>query len=287
MTSQRKFKAGLVQTRTGRDADANLVTTTALIREAASGGAEYVQTPEMTNIMELDRDRLLTWTWPEEGNPAVAHFQALARELGIWLHIGSLAVALPDGGLVNRSYVIAPDGAIRARYDKIHMFDVDLANGESFRESERFRPGRKAVVCELPWGRLGLTICYDLRFPHLYRALAQAGASVLAVPSAFTRQTGEAHWHTLLRARAIETASFVLAAAQAGRHESGRVTYGHSLAVSPWGDVIAEGGTETGIVMAEIDLSAGTEARARIPALMHDMPFQLAAGARPPLREAS
>ncbi len=181
-----------------------------------------------------------------------------------------------DGSLANRTYLVAPDGAIRARYDKIHMFDVNLANGESFRESERFKAGDEAVIADLPWGRLGLTICYDLRFAQLYRELAQAGAEILTVPSAFTQQTGEAHWHVLLRARAIETGSFVLAAAQAGRHDSGRQTYGHSLAISPWGEIIAEGGVEPGIVIADIELAAVHSARSRIPALDGDRPFALA-----------
>jgi predicted amidohydrolase len=212
---------------------------------------------------------------------------AQAREFGIWLHIGSLAVKLGGGALANRSFLLAPDGGIRARYDKIHMFDVNLANGESFRESERFQAGDVAVTAGLPWGRLGLTICYDLRFPHLYRDLAKAGADFLAVPSAFTQQTGEAHWHVLLRARAIETGSFILAAAQAGRHDGGRLTYGHSLVVSPWGEVLAEGGAEPGIVIAEIEPAAVASARTRIPALVADRPFRPAGATGQMLREAS
>ena len=273
MSAQRTFKAGLVQTRTGRDVDANLVATTALIREAAKGGAAYVQTPEMTNIMELDRDRLLTWTKVEEGNPALAHFQALARELGIWLHIGSMAVKVTETKLANRAYLISPKGAVAAKYDKIHMFDVDLPSGESYRESRRYVAGDKAVIAALPWGNLGITICYDMRFPGLYRTLAKAGADILTMPSAFTVPTGKAHWHVLLRARAIEAQCFVLAAAQGGKHDNGRETYGHSIAISPWGEVIAEGGTEPGVIFADIDLAKVTEARGRVPSLEHDRPF--------------
>jgi deaminated glutathione amidase len=276
MTTKSKFKAGLVQTRTGRDVDANLVATTALIREAVKGGAQYVQTPEMTNIMELERDRLLTWTKPEDGNPAIAHFQALARELGIWLHIGSMAVKVAETKLANRGYLFSPKGAITAKYDKIHMFDVDLPSGESYRESRRYVAGDKAVVAPLPWGNLGITICYDMRFPGLYRTLAKAGADFLAMPSAFTVPTGKAHWHTLLRARAIEAQCFVLAAAQGGKHDNGRETYGHSLVVSPWGEVLAEGGTEPGVIFADIDSAKVTEARSRVPSLEHDRPYSIA-----------
>ena len=276
MTETRKFKAGLVQTRTGRDVDANIIATTDLIREAVKGGASYVQTPEMTNIMELERDRLLTWTWPDEGNPGLAHYQALARELGVWLHIGSMAVKVAETKLANRAYLISPKGAVAARYDKIHMFDVDLPSGESYRESRRYVAGDKAVVADLPWCKLGITICYDMRFPGLYRTLAKAGAEVLTMPSAFTVPTGKAHWHVILRARAIEAQCFVLAAAQGGRHDNGRETYGHSIAIAPWGEVLAEGGTEPGVIFADIDLAKVAEARGRVPSLQHDRPFEIA-----------
>ena len=282
MTSRETFKAALIQTRTGRDVDANLVATTALIRDAAKGGAQYVQTPEMTNIMELERDRLLTWTWPEEGNPALAHFQSLARELGLWLHIGSMAVKVAETKLANRAYLISPKGAVVARYDKIHMFDVDLPSGESYRESRRYVAGDKAVVAPLPWGNLGITICYDMRFPGLYRNLAQAGAEFLTMPSAFTVPTGKAHWHVLLRARAIEAQCFVLAAAQGGKHDNGRETYGHSLVVGPWGEILAEGGTEPGVIFADIDPAKVAEARGRVPSLEHDRPFGIAAATASP-----
>ncbi len=271
-----KFRAGLVQMCTGRDVDKNLADATALVRTAAGLGAQYVQTPEITTIMEMDRKRLFEAIGPEEGNPAVSHFAQLARELAIWLHIGSMAIKLASGKVANRSFLFAPSGAIGARFDKIHMFDVELPGGETYRESKNYQAGDTGVLADLPWGVLGLTVCYDLRFPHLYRALAKAGADFLAIPSAFTRKTGEAHWHTLLRARAIENGCFVLAAAQAGKHESGRETYGHSLVVSPWGDVVAEAdGASTGAIIADIDPGAVLEARQRIPSLQHDRPFDI------------
>ena len=200
---------------------------------------------------------------------------ALAKDLGIWLSVGSLAIKVAADKVANRSFLMGPDGRIHARYDKIHMFDVELPNGETYEESRNYRPGGEAVVADTPFGRLGLTICYDLRFPHLYRALAKAGASYLTVPSAFTQVTGEAHWHVLLRARAIETGCFVFAAAQSGTHENGRKTFGHSLIVGPWGEVLADGGTQTGVVTADIDPARVSEARGRIPALQHDRDFGL------------
>jgi hypothetical protein len=269
------FTAGLIQMRSGLDPRANLETAVRLIEEAKQRGAAYVQTPEMTNIMEVKRERLFATIVPEEEDASLATFRELAGKLGLYLHIGSLAIkALPDKA-ANRSFLIDPHGAIVARYDKIHMFDVDLANGESYRESNSYQPGEIAVVSDLPWGRLGLSICYDLRFPNLYRALAEAGASFLTVPSAFTRQTGEAHWQTLLRARAIENGCFVLAAAQGGAHENGRETFGHSLIVDPWGRVLAEGSTEPGVIVAEIDPAAVAAARARIPSLQHGRRFEI------------
>ena len=233
----------------------NIADAAALIRQAADSGADYVQTPEMTSLLVRERERLLAAITDEEHDPALAAFRDLARELRIWLHIGSLPVRFPDhrDRVANRGFLIGPDGDVAARYDKIHMFDVDLAKGESWRESQTYQPGETAVAEDLPWGRLGMSICYDLRFSALYRALAEHGADFLAVPAAFTRQTGEAHWHVLLRARAIETGSFVFAAAQGGTHEDGRETYGHSLIVDPWGVVLAEGGEEPGVVMAKID----------------------------------
>jgi predicted amidohydrolase len=250
-------------------------TAEALIRRAASGGAVYVQTPENTAIMELQPELLLAAIETEVNCRPLARLRSLAAELGIHLHVGSLAMKVDQGRIANRSYLIAPDGAIAARYDKIHLFDVDLAGGESYRESRNFQAGAKAVVADLPWGRLGLSICYDLRFPQLYRALANAGANFIAVPAAFTRQTGEAHWHVLLRARAIETGAFILAAAQGGLHENGRSTFGHSLVVSPWGEVLAEAGEDPQILLADIDPRLSAEARAKIPSLQHGRDFEL------------
>jgi predicted amidohydrolase len=284
---ERFVRVGLVQMRTGRDVERNLADAGGLVREAAAKGAQYVQTPEITTLMEMERTRLLAAVRPEEGNPAVAYFSALARELAIWLHLGSMAVLLPNGKIANRSLLFAPNGEVEARFDKIHMFDVELPGGESYRESRNYEPGGTGVLARLPWGTLGLTVCYDLRFPHLYRALAKAGADFLAIPSAFTRQTGEAHWHVLVRARAIENGCFVFAAAQAGRHESGRETYGHSLIVSPWGDVLAEGGVEPSVIVADVKPSEVGKARARIPSLQHDRPFQIGLASALPHKEAS
>ncbi len=270
------MRVGLVQLRTGRDPAANLDAVSALIRAAAADGARYVQTPETTNIMELDRARLFEQLAEEHKDTTLAALRDLARELKIHLHIGSLALKISDARAVNRAILIDPEGEISARYDKIHMFDVDLGNGESYRESGAYRPGERAVTADVDAIRIGLTICYDLRFPALYRALAEAGAKVLTVPSAFTRPTGEAHWHVLLRARAIETGAYVLAAAQGGKHENGRETYGHSLIVDPWGRVIAEGGTDPGVILAEIDMKEVASARARIPSLSNGRRFEVA-----------
>ena len=275
MLGERHFRAGLVQLRAGRTIGPNLDQAEALIREAAKGGAEYVQTPENTALMELDPQRVLALVQPESESEPLARLCALAAELGIWLHIGSLGIKLGEDRVANRSYVINPHGAIVARYDKLHMFDVDLPGGESYRESEYYGPGEKAVVVDLPFARLGMTICYDLRFPALYRALARAGAEVIAVPAAFTKQTGEAHWHVLLRARAIETGSYVLAATQGGLHENGRSTFGHSMIVSPWGVVLAEAGEDPSVIFADIDLAAVADARARIPSLKHGRDFEI------------
>jgi predicted amidohydrolase len=269
------FKAAIIQMRSGLVPTANLEAAVRLIGEAKSAGADYVLTPEMTNIMEVKRERLFATIVTEEADASLATFRELARKLGIFVHVGSLAIKLAPEKAANRSFLIDPKGQIAARYDKIHMFDVDLANGESYRESRSYRPGEQAVISDLPWGRLGLTICYDLRFPALYRALAERGATMLAIPSAFTQQTGEAHWHVLNRARAIENGCFVFAAAQGGKHENGRETFGHSLIVDPWGRVSAEGGAEPGVVMAEIDMAEVAKARARIPSLQHGRRFEI------------
>jgi predicted amidohydrolase len=227
----------------------------------------------MTNILCKDRPLLLASTFGEEENPTRARFQALARELGLYLHIGSMAVKLGPEQVANRGYLIAPDGSVIARYDKIHMFDVDLPGGERYQESALYRPGAEAVVADLPFARVGMSVCYDVRFPNLYHTLATNGAAVLAIPAAFTNTTGEAHWHVLLRARAIETGSFVIAAAQGGHHQDGRDTYGHSMIIDPWGRILAEAGTEPGIVIATIDPEASADARRRIPALANRRPF--------------
>jgi predicted amidohydrolase len=269
------FKAAVIQMRSGLSPAANIDDAVRMIGEAKSAGADYVQTPEMTNIMEVKRERLFTAIVEEEADTSLATFRELARKLGITVHVGSLAIKLTSEKAANRSFLISPKGDIVARYDKIHMFDVDLTNGESYRESRSYRPGEMAVLSDLPWGRLGLTVCYDLRFPALYRALAEAGATMLAIPSAFTKQTGEAHWHVLMRARAIENGCFVFAAAQGGKHESGRETFGHSLIVDPWGRILAEGGTEPGVVMAEINPAEVANARARIPSLQHGRRFEI------------
>jgi len=271
----RSFRVALVQMCSGREVDKNIADATALIRKAAKGGADYVQTPEMTILMELDRARLLAAARPEDGNAALAHFQALARELAIWLHIGSMPVLLANDKLANRSFLLSPEGQIAARYDKIHMFDVDLGGGESYKESANYQPGRHAVIADLPWGPIGLTICYDLRFPQLYRALARAGAKFLAVPAAFTRPTGMAHWHTLVRARAIESQAFVFAAAQGGMHENGRETYGHSLVVSPWGEILCEGDVHPTVTFADVELQLLEDVRRRVPSLQHDRAFDV------------
>jgi len=275
MTSGSKLRVGLIQMRTGRTPQANTDAAVKLIGEAKSGGADYVLTPEVTNIMESSREKLFATIVAEENDGTLATLRDLARTLGIYVHVGSLAVKVAPEKAANRSFLIDRKGNIVARYDKIHMFDVDLAGGESYRESRSYRPGEIAVVSDLPWGRLGLTICYDLRFPALYRALAEAAASFLAIPSAFTRQTGEAHWHVLMRARAIENGSFVFAAAQGGLHEHGRETFGHSLVVDPWGRVIAEGGTEPGVIFADVDPAEVSAARARVPSLQHGRRFEV------------
>ncbi len=270
-----KFTVGLIAMRSGRDPQTNLDALLLAIDRAKRDGADYVLTPEMTNIMEVKRERLFANILPDESDPTLATLREVARKLGIYVHIGSLAIKASSEKAVNRSFLIDRKGEIVARYDKIHMFDVDLGGGESYRESNTYRAGELAVVADLPWGRIGLTVCYDLRFPALYRALAEAGASFLAIPSAFTRQTGEAHWHVLMRARAIENGCFVFAAAQGGKHENGRETFGHSLVVDPWGRILAEGGTEPGVVLAEIDPAEVVAARGKIPSLHHGRRFEL------------
>jgi predicted amidohydrolase len=277
MNADLSFTAAMVQMRTGLLPPANLEQGTKLIREAAAQGADYVLTPEVSNMIQANRQAMFENLAAEEDDLSLKAYRALAVELKIHLHIGSLALRVSPERAVNRSFLIGPDGTVIASYDKIHMFDIDLPGGESYRESANYQPGETAVIADLPWGRIGLTICYDVRFPALYRALAESGASFLTVPSAFTVRTGEAHWHTLLRARAIENGCFVFAAAQAGTHESKRQSYGHSLIIDPWGTILAEGSaTETGVFLARIDPSKVETARKTVPSLQHGRRFSVA-----------
>jgi len=270
------FTAAMVQMRTGLLPETSLAQGIKLIREAKDKGADYVLTPEVSNLMQENRAALFAHLANEDDDLSLKAYRDLARELKIHLHIGSLALRATPERAVNRSFLIAPDGSILASYDKIHMFDIDLDGGESYRESANYQPGETAVISDLPWGRIGLTICYDVRFPALYRALAEAGASFITAPAAFTKKTGEAHWHTLLRARAIENGCFIFAAAQCGTHENKRQTYGHSLIVDPWGEILADGGTEPGVVLATIDPAKVTSVRKNIPSLQHGRRFGLA-----------
>jgi len=263
------MRIALLQMTTGIDPGANARTLTGAIADAAKGGAAMLFTPEMSGLLDSNRARAAESLHAEADDPVLAAVRGAAQEQGIWVHLGSLAVRGDDGKLANRAYVIDPKGVIRARYDKLHLFDVDLPTGESWRESASYTPGRGAVVVDTPVGQLGLAICYDMRFPDLFRALSDAGATVLAVPAAFTRPTGAAHWHILLRARAIEAAAFVVAAAQTGVHEDGRATYGHSLVIDPWGDVLLDMGEAAGLGFAEIDPARTADVRARIPVLAH------------------
>jgi deaminated glutathione amidase len=268
------FRAACIQLSSGREIDANIAAAVALVRRARDAGADFILTPEASDMIEPRRALRLEKARTEAEHPMLAAFRDLARETGAHLLLGSLVIREgADERLRNRSFLIAPDGGIVQRYDKIHMFDVTLAGGESYRESAAFRPGETAALAPLPWGVLGMSVCYDLRFPHLYRALAQAGAQFLAVPSAFTVPTGRAHWHVLLRARAIENFCFVFAPAQCGEHAEGRRTYGHSLVVAPWGEILAEAGEDTGFILAAIDPAKVAEARAAVPSLGHDRPF--------------
>jgi len=267
------FTVACVQLTSGREIVPNVEAATRWVREARRAGADFILTPENTTCIEQGREGILAKARPELDHPAIPAFQALAAEIGAWLLIGSLTIRIDDSSCANRCFLFDPSGRIAARYDKIHMFDVDLAGGERYRESATFRSGRQAAAADLTWGRLGMSICYDLRFPHLYRALAQAGADFLSIPSAFTRPTGEAHWHVLIRARAIENGCFVFAPAQTGEHETGRKTYGHSLIVAPWGEILADGGEEVGFVTARIDPAKVAEARGMVPSLAHDRSF--------------
>jgi predicted amidohydrolase len=267
------FRAACVQLRSSDDVTENIRETVRLVREAAARGASFVATPENTTLMAPDGGAKLANSFDEAQAPALPVFSALAKGLNIWLLIGSLAIKVSDTKTANRSFLFAPDGAIAARYSKIHLFDVELASGEIYRESNTVAGGDQAVVADTVWGRIGLTVCYDVRFPQLYRKLAQKGAFLFTVPSAFTVPTGSAHWHVLLRARAIENGAFVVAPAQGGVHANGRKTFGHSLIVSPWGEVLAEAGTDPGVIVAEIDPVLSKQAREKVPNLQHDRIF--------------
>ena len=271
------MRTGLIQLTSSDDPARNLEVTLDLLDQAADAGAEFIVTPEVTNCVSLSRKRQAEVLTTEDKDPTLAACRDFARARRVWLLLGSLALKRDDDArFANRSFLIDPNGTIAARYDKIHMFDVQIGEGQNYRESKRYAPGTASVLADLPWGTLGITICYDMRFPGLYRALAKAGAELIAVPSSFTVPTGKAHWHTLLRARAIETQCFVLAAAQAGDHECGRQTYGHSIIISPWGEVLAEAdGETTGIITATIDLAEVDKARGRIPSLSNDQPFDI------------
>jgi predicted amidohydrolase len=268
------FRAACIQLRSGEDVGENVRAASALIREAAAGGARFIATPENTTLMAADAGAKLSSSYPEPDDPALPVFAALAAELGVHLLIGSVAIKVSQAKTANRSILFAPDGQVAARYDKIHLFDVTLDGGEAYAESNTVAGGDRAVLAQTPWGKIGLTVCYDLRFPRLYRTLALGGAFAFTVPSAFTVPTGEAHWHVLLRARAIENGAFVIAPAQDGTHANGRRTYGHSLIVGPWGEVLAEAGTEPGVIYADIDPAASAAARAKLPNLRHGRDFR-------------
>ncbi|HTI86953.1 MAG TPA: carbon-nitrogen hydrolase family protein [Alphaproteobacteria bacterium] len=267
------FTVACVQTNSGRSSAENIATIVAQVRETRARGAELILTPENVALFEPRSDALRAQAEPWDGNSLVATFAGIARETKAWLLAGSLPIRAPSGKVFNRSVLFDDNGSVVAFYDKIHLFDVDLPSGERYRESATFEAGDRAVVADTPWGKLGMSVCYDVRFPHLYRQLAQAGARYIVVPSAFTKTTGEAHWHVLLRARAIEAGAFVFAAAQTGTHPEGRRTFGHSLIVDPWGAVLADGGESTGIVTATIDPALVDKARGQVPAVKHQPSF--------------
>ncbi|MBB2972661.1 carbon-nitrogen hydrolase family protein [Mesorhizobium sp. RMAD-H1] len=268
------FRAAAIQMRSGTDPQANVAALEQLVDEAAAKGAAYVQTPEMTGAVQRNREGLAAVLRDEENDLVVRAASRLAAKHGIHLHIGSTAIAVEAGKIANRAFLFGPRGEKITSYDKIHMFDVDLDNGESWRESAVYAAGADTVIADLPFGRMGLAICYDVRFPQLFRAQAEAGASILTAPAAFTRQTGEAHWHVLQRARAIENGAFIISAAQGGLHEDGRETYGHSLIVSPWGKVLAEADhDEPAVIVADIDTAESAAARRKVPNLKNARPF--------------
>ena len=269
----RNVRIACLQTNSGNDFAANLANLTAMAREAAAGGAKLVFSAEYALMMDGSGRSMRDNAQDAAGEPALAALAALSRELGIWHLVGSLTLMSDDGRMYNRSILISPEGGIAATYDKIHMFDATLPGGTVIRESSAYRPGERAVIAETPWGKLGMTVCYDLRFPQLYRALAQHGATMLAIPSSFTQETGKSHWHVLLRARAIENAAFVIAPALCGDHPGKRSTFGHSLVIDPWGEVLADGGEAPGVVYADLDLAQVDKVRGMLPSLTHDRPF--------------
>lgn len=276
-----KLTVGLIQVNAGNVMAPNVAFIEERAREAAGRGAQLVMTPENSTLVGEDRADTVAKALPEDSHPGLTSARTLARDLGIWFLIGSIHVRTGEERCANRSYLIDPAGVVRATYDKMHMFDAQLASGEVYRESAAFRPGDRAVLADTPWGKLGMTICYDMRFPHLYRSLAKAGATMFSVPSSFTVPTGRAHWHVLLRARAIENGCFVFAPAQVGVHAGGRRTYGHSVVISPWGEVLADAEEEVGVITCEIDLGRVEEARRAVPSLEHDRAFEGPPGAGP------
>ena len=275
-SDSREFTVACLQVTAGNVLQDNVDTALRLVEQVVEDGADLIMMPENVTMMEWGRKAITSKARPEKDHEGLAAFRSAARQHKVWIHCGSLSISLDDGRIANRTYVLNDLGEIVATYDKIHMFDVDLGDGERYAESTTFAPGDKAVVVDLPWGQLGLTICYDLRFPALYRSLAHAGAELITVPSAFTQVTGEAHWHVLLRARAIETGSFIVAPAQTGNHPGDRMTYGHALIVDPWGKVLADAGTETGLITAQINLGKVDKVRKRMPSLSHDRTFSAA-----------
>lgn len=275
-----QLKVACIQLNAGADVGANLDAATRGVRDAAAQGAQLICLPEYCLLLDGSGRVMRDGSPPEDQHPGLPAFYALARETNAWILVGSLTVRLPDDRMANRSYLVSNEGRIAARYDKIHMFDCTLPNGKVIRESSAYQPGDRAVLAQTPWGPLGMTICYDLRFPQLYRALAQAGATMLAVPSSFQRETGPAHWHALLRTRAIENAAWVVAPAMCGDHANGRSTYGHSLIIDPWGKIVAELQDQPGVLLADIDLDQVAKVRGMLPALQHDRAFDVVPGAQ-------
>ena len=267
------LKVACIQTNSKSDPNINIREVSSLIRAARSNGAELITTPEVVGMLEPNREKALNKAQPENYHGVLREFRALSRDLAIWLLIGSISIKLSNGKLANRSFLINPDGQIIARYTKIHMFDVEVNDGSIYRESATYQPGTSACLAKTPWGLVGLTVCYDIRFPALYRDLAKAGAKIIFIPSAFTEVTGEAHWHILQRARAIENGCFIVSAAQTGMHEQNRKTFGHSIIVDPWGNILADADKDIGFITADLDLNLVDEVRKKIPSLTHDREY--------------